>query len=522
MKKKTILTRAFVLTMALTLIMAGCDGLFNSTGNSDPTSPTAPTTPTEPTTPTNPTEPTNPTTPTDPILPVPGTAKAVLGYGYDITSKYASSPDIKFAVLDLDKLLEAKKVKEDFNLRYGEFETVSGKNINEYTRNITAKVSYSANAKFLKVASFSAEVGASFGSDLIKKGEYAFTTRTSRIVTGAYNITNNGLDAYLTQDFSNDIGTLTPQQLINKYGTHVMLGAVLGAKADYHLSVRKKEENNITNLEAYAKAKAEATYMGFTAGASSEAEIKAKFSQYFYTDETYTSTKVVGGKVQYGQFINDMKNYDKWIESIDGNSLWIDYYPNSLIPLSDFVKDKSRSDAIAQAIENYCNGKEIVVAPFVPRDSNKGSIFIPYSENVVKEKATNIKGDNDLYSDKDRTIAWNLKVQLSLVDLDASVGKYRTLKADYTYTVKENVTDFTELQIKTSRTYQLDGYASKLTGKTFEERTGTIKGKEWDYVSGGSYSTGIMQQIYVKIDGKNDDDRGEIGFKASLNVEYEE
>jgi homospermidine synthase len=79
---------------------------------------------------------------------LPKTIKTVLGYGYDITSHYAYSPDIKPAVLDLDKLLEAQRVKEDPNLKYGEFETISGKDINEYMRNITAKVSYSANATF--------------------------------------------------------------------------------------------------------------------------------------------------------------------------------------------------------------------------------------------------------------------------------------------------------------------------------------------------------------------------------------
>jgi len=393
MKRNTSFARTIVLILAFNLILAGCDILTIPT---PPTTPTTPTTPTDPTTPTTPNEPTDPTVP---ILDLPKTVKTVLGYGYDITSHYAYSPDIKSVVLDLDKLLEAQLVKEDPNLRYGEFETITGKDINEYMRGITAKVSYSAKASLLKLVSFSGEVGANFGTERITKGEYAFTTSTSRIVTGAYNIGNkNGLGNFFTQTFSNDLGTMSPDQLINKYGTHVMLGAVLGARADYHLSVKKKDQNNITSLGAYAKAKAEASYKGVGAGKDASAEVDAKYAQYFYTEETQEKTRVFGGKVQYGQFINDKQDYDRWIESIDGNEIWIDYYPQSLVPISDLVTDKSRSDSIAQAIENYCKGKEIVVTSSPPTVEVPPPIEVgptSYSEKVGSGNNFRIKNGGE-------------------------------------------------------------------------------------------------------------------------------
>jgi len=297
---------------------------------------------------------------------IPNTIETILGYGYDITSRYAYSPDTKAAVLDLDKLLAAQRVKKDPNLKYGEFETITGNDINEYMRNITAKISYSANAGLEKVASFSSEIGANFNKERITKGEYAFTTSTSRIVTGAYNVADKSkLDSFLTRSFTDDLETMTSDKLIGKYGTHVMLGAVLGARADYHLSVRKKEQTGTTEVGAYAKAKAEATYQGVTAGAGSSTEVDLKYKQYFYTATTETRTRVFGGKVQYGQDINNKQNYDKWIESIDDeNVVWIDYYPNSLVPISDLVTDKSRSNDIANAIIKYCKGKEVIVEPF--------------------------------------------------------------------------------------------------------------------------------------------------------------
>jgi hypothetical protein len=334
MKKKLFFTEAFVLIAVFTLALSSCSPNGGDTGISD-----------------------------SGISEPPPTVRTVIGYGYDITGRYAYSPDIKSAVLDFNKLQEAQLVKKDPNLRYGEFETITGKDINEYMRNITQKVSYSANAGFLKLVSFSGEVANNFDDKRITRTDYAFTTSTSCIDTEAYNIGNkDGLDNFFTTDFTNDLKTMAPGQIIKKYGTHVMLGAVLGARADYHLSVQKKSQDNITNLESYAKARAEVNYKGVTVGASTKNEVDKNYEDYFYTESAREKTNVLGGKPQYGQFIQGKQDYYQWIESIDSNNVvWIDYYPNSLVPISDFVTDKNKSNALSQAIEDYCKSNEVEI-----------------------------------------------------------------------------------------------------------------------------------------------------------------
>ena len=316
---------------------------------------------------------------------IPDTVVAILGHGYNITGRYAHSGYVKSSVLDLDKLLAAQKVKKDLNLRYGEFYTITGNDINEYMRSISADVSYSANASLEKVASFSGQVGYNFDNKLVTKGEYAFATSTSRIVNDAYHIADkSGLEGFFTQSFSNDLVSMSPKQLIEKYGTHVMLGAVLGARIDFNLRTQKRERTSITQLGAYMKASAEATYEDLKMGTDSADKVNAKFEQYFYTIRTVTNTSVVGGKVQYGQFIQNKQEYDSWINSIEGNEVWVDYYPKSLVPISDLVTDKARSDAIAQEIIKYC--KEFNVEPWSP-------ISTEYSRLLTGETKFN-KSDN--------------------------------------------------------------------------------------------------------------------------------
>jgi len=294
--------------------------------------------------------------------PLPATIRPVLGHGYDITGRYAYSPDIKAAVLDLEKLLVAKLVQEDPNFKYGEYETITGKDINDYMRSITANLSHSANANVKQVVSFAAEVGANFSKDRIVKAEYVFATSTSRIVAGAYKIENKGLDAYFTQDFIYDLDTMELNKLIERYGTHVMLGAVIGARADHHLSVQKKAQTDTTQLEAYAKQSAEVTYKGVTGGGKDEARLKLDYSDSFFTQTTVTKTRVFGGNAGDGREIQDKNGYNNWIKSITGNELWIDFYPGKLIPLSDLVTG-SRKDDLAQAIVNYCSSTEFGVLP---------------------------------------------------------------------------------------------------------------------------------------------------------------
>ena len=98
------------------------------------------------------------------------------------------------------------------------------------------------------MASFSRQVGYNFDNKLVTKGEYAFATSTSRIVNDAYYIADtNGLEGFFTQSFSNDLASMSPNQLIAKYGTHVMLGAVLGARIDFNLRTQKEIKQVLLN-----------------------------------------------------------------------------------------------------------------------------------------------------------------------------------------------------------------------------------------------------------------------------------
>lgn len=314
---------------------------------------------------------------------IPDTVEYVLGYGYDITGRYAYSPDTKAAVLDLDKLLVAKRIRRDPNFKLGEFLTITGNDINEYTENISVGIANSVNAALEKVVSFSREAGLNFSYDRITQAEYAFATSRSHIVNDAYHVADkNGLDAFLTQGFKNDLVSLSSEDLIEKYGTHVVLGAVLGARLDFNMSFKRKVRGKIADLGYYAREMASVAYEDLTIGKVTMGKdlshkVGGGFEDYFYTDDAEMRINVVGGKTQYAQLIQNDQQYKDWIDSIEGSEVWVDYYPGTLVPISDLVTDSDRRYALAEAIINYresmgFNVVDRIIEPKVFSDKESG------------------------------------------------------------------------------------------------------------------------------------------------------
>jgi len=286
---------------------------------------------------------------------LPKVLQPVIGYGYDISGEYAASSQIKYPVLNQDALLAANQIKEDPNMVSGEFNTTTGADINNYRNELTKKVSVNVNGGY-GLASFEAEVGTNFGQTRIQNSSFVFATTSIRIAKVGYNISNrDGLDAFFTDEFKKDLnGTMTAKAIVDKYGTHVMLGGVIGARLDHHLSTVAKSETAINNLGLYVRASAEAKAVFASGGAGTEYEQNSTIQNSFDTKQTEVKTRVFGGIPQYAQSIHDRNSYDAWISSIEGNEIWSDYYPNSLFGIWALPMSATRSADLLAEVERRC------------------------------------------------------------------------------------------------------------------------------------------------------------------------
>jgi hypothetical protein len=161
-----------------------------------------------------------------------GTIKAdklssIIGHGYDLTGRYADAQSVKAAILDFDKLAAADQIKRNPNVSQGLFETISGSTVTEYQNNFATSVAVSAKGGVDGIATSSTEITTTFGSERTGRDDYSFATAQSAIMKDAYYVddrdTSRLLD-YVSSAFAADMETKTSEELIERYGTHVVLG----------------------------------------------------------------------------------------------------------------------------------------------------------------------------------------------------------------------------------------------------------------------------------------------------------
>lgn len=439
---------------------------------------------------------------------LPVTIEQVLGKGYDITLHYAYSPDIKESVLDLNSLIKDNLVKRDLNLTSGTFESVEGSTIYEYQSHLASKVSVSVEGNYLGLGSFAAEVSKTFSEDKASKEEYAFATSSSRIIKDAYYISEKDPDKlinYVSNQFKEDALKLTPQDLVKKYGTHVMLGGILGARLDYHMSAQKKSLSSQLNIGAYAKAKAEATYKGVSAGGSIETEVDKQYGETYITSNVTTSTKVYGGKPEYAQSVQNENDYNEWIESIEGREIWCDYYPESLIEIYEFIGESFGSDSLNKREEvkkyiiNYFKEKKITINNLQSGIYYKAEIFIGTNYGGTVER---LSGDGDVHSSSGKSTRYKLEVTHRQIS-DTSV------ESIFVYTVYELGGDYTILQVtqKVITYFDLEVlYLLQPTNDMHQDtKPGEIHGDILGYSDDLSQPNRLLKYLRVRVDGKGED-----------------
>jgi len=453
---------------------------------------------------------------------VPDALKVVIGRGYDVTERYAYSPDIKQTVLDLNKLASDGRVFKDPNSRRADYSTVTGETITEYQESLSVKASVSASVGVAKIASFSSEVGASFGSDKAQREGFAYATHSSNIVSDSYFVENNDLSGYVTSSFIDYVKTKTPAEVITRYGTHVMLGGVLGARLDYNFTSKKLSTSSSTSIGAYANAKFDATFKGVTVGGGGSSSVDTQFQNAYDTSLTEFKTNVFGGKPQFAQYVHDSGSYEAWINSIEGNEIWCDYYPNTLISISDFVTvDIFGEDAatLQTALINYCtsylDGKKITVTASVKSDSKYIQGWTTNGGTVTK-----LQGDNDVFTQAGDNTSWKILVEFRIT----GTGTTKNIAADFTYTVTEDAANnATILQIKKTVDIPINKNIESIAAPSSWLASGTISGKNYNWtevLTDNETQCPVLFWTSVRVDSDNDDDRGYIGATGDLKVYY--
>ena len=323
-----------------------------------------------------------------------GPKKYALGYGYNVMEQYANSASVKGQIFRMNELYNNGIATCDNSQKDYSMQTITGSTVSEISNQLAANVNVKG-----KYGKFNGELSSSFTMKHVLNSnyEYAITyynigTQTYSFEFGSREIASkymteaaynaiNGLDDYYATDKLDGL-----KNLIEDYGTHVVLQARLGGRIRHSMEINVSDIQSEYDLEAFASA----AYDGIFVQASADAEDKFKESYKDNQSSISTQIKVIGGSdLAWNNLISKFTkaNVDAWAQSLDSvNVGLIDFIDKgSLLPLYELVdplyperkaalRDYIEGEAMAKDFEAYQYQCGTVTKFDIPTFDKKGTL----------------------------------------------------------------------------------------------------------------------------------------------------
>jgi hypothetical protein len=280
----------------------------------------------------------------------------VLGHGFNATGEYANANSAGFQVIDIAKLKAeqpARLVAE--NVATQEYKEEYGENAESYSKMVSTKVGVTAGFPlFKKILSASFNLSVTNNNKFDAKyiyGSYNLTIKQKRL---RFNSTADALSNYLTPEFTQDLQTKTPQQIVNDYGTHVLMDIYTGAKMD----ILFQSETNNENREYAARVGVKVGVAAiFDANVDNDVNTSSSTKNYSkklsYKTRGGDPSKGLMGELNLEQG-NPKINFANWQNSsTPNNSVLVDFANNGLFLIYDFVKDPAKKAQLKAYVDQY-------------------------------------------------------------------------------------------------------------------------------------------------------------------------
>lgn len=285
-----------------------------------------------------------------------------VGRGYNIFGAFADNASVQGPVLDFakmknDGLITSTPINDSDTL------IVAGQTLQQVSESMSASVSASGSGSF-GAASFAGSMSSSFSKETMFRHEYHYANlyqlhRVARVKLLADIVRLR--DSYLTPLAAEVINSpsVAADQVIDFFGTHVLAGAVYGARFEY---------SSATNTWAYAaKTSAavavEVSFQSLTGSGSGTSDFSSSEERQEYDSNSVTRVRASGGDSELASGLGDL---EAWKASIDDNDpvlVQFDDAPGSrpLLPIWEFAHDEARRRELQDAVEDIARRIDAVV-----------------------------------------------------------------------------------------------------------------------------------------------------------------
>ncbi|WP_168193928.1 MAC/perforin domain-containing protein [Pontibacter sp. SGAir0037] len=303
----------------------------------------------------------NPKTPKSPSARSPYN---LLGYGYDVTGQFGDSSAARHQVIDVVKFKEIEPTSVVIGrTNTSWFRSFESENCEAFSKLMSTRTAATEGSKLFKgaITSFFPDQDA-FSAKYIYS-TYIFTTHR-KIVKMA--TAPQFYHKYFTEAFRSDIQSKSPQDIVAKYGTHILTDILLGSKlvvmyqAETDNSDRKKAArlgltaamNNVFNLFTGDIDNKDAT--SATGNFSQKISFKSyggdlrQISQSTYSGKNHPTVNISG-------WSQSLTTADE--ELVDFNSSSRD----ALLPLYEVIEDPIKKEEVKNYIQAYLEGEQVKI-----------------------------------------------------------------------------------------------------------------------------------------------------------------
>jgi len=272
---------------------------------------------------------------------------SLIGYGYDVTGEYADHSASKDRVFDMERLLSVHPNEIYERPSYGSMSrSIEAANVEEFLKNISTRKDATKGLSL-----FQGTVTSSFSGEDALSDKFIIAKYSTYMGVSAINFYPYKLE-YLTEAFKIDINNNTPEQIVKKYGTHLVISVLLGHK----LTVMYQAETDNVDREQAAKLGLSVAMRNIFRMFSGDLDnLGASSAKGNYSQKV--SYKVTGGDPStIKEYPSDGVNppvvsINNWLESCrESNKALIDF---NIFPLYSVVSDPVKQEALKVYIDNY-------------------------------------------------------------------------------------------------------------------------------------------------------------------------
>lgn len=177
--------------------------------------------------------------------------RAVLGNGYDISGEFAKLGS-EGRVLDLDKLNTNKLIRTSSGGATSQGTKVVEEGRKQYSKKVEEDLGISVSGNVFGVT-FASDTKKHFDKTETSDESYKYVMINLLHSNEQYSIAAapEQIRGALSSEFKNALETMTAENIIKSYGTHVLTGMVLGSSMRYYMSF-KKSVNTLSQTKTFS------------------------------------------------------------------------------------------------------------------------------------------------------------------------------------------------------------------------------------------------------------------------------